>query len=218
MVQFNLPKEEYGVEGIALNKDNNAPVAGASVSLIDKASGKVLTATSDDKGVFRFSVKPNLEYMLRVEKAKYLTSNVPLSTKGMAIGVKKQNVLMEELVVGKSIKIDNVYYDQGKWDIRADAKPELDKMVVLMNENPTMEVELSSHTDSRGSDASNMTLSDKRAKSVVAYIVSKGISSSRLIAKGYGESKLLNGCINGKKCSDAEHQINRRTEFKILKM
>jgi outer membrane protein OmpA-like peptidoglycan-associated protein len=125
---------------------------------------------------------------------------------------------LEELVVGKSIKIENVYYDQGKWDIRADAKVELDKMVALMNENPTMEVELSSHTDSRGSDASNLSLSDKRAKAVVAYIVSKGIAASRMTGKGYGESKLLNNCGNGVKCSEAEHQKNRRTEFKILKI
>lgn len=217
-MQFNLTKEEYGLAGLVINKDNNAGVPGASISLINKTSGKITTAVSDDNGAFNFDVKPNNDYIIKVEKSKFMTANIPVSTKGMGIGVKKQNVMLEELVVGKSIKIDNVYYDQGKWDIRADAKPELDKMVALMNENPSMEVELSSHTDSRGSDASNMTLSDKRANSVVNYIVSKGIAGKRLIAKGYGESKLLNGCINGKKCSDAEHQTNRRTEFKILKI
>lgn len=217
-IKFNLSKEAYGIEGAVLNKDNNSPVSAAEISLVEKASGKITTTISDDKGAYNFSVKPNLEYLLRVEKQKFVTASVPFFTKGMAAGMKKQNVLLEELVVGKSIKIDNVYYDQGKWDIRADAKPELDKMVTLMNENPSMEVELSSHTDARGSDASNMTLSDNRAKSVVSYIVSKGIKNTRLVAKGYGESKLLNNCSNGVKCSDVEHQVNRRTEFKILKI
>lgn len=217
-VKFNLTKEAFGVEGIVLNKDNNSPVAGAEVSMMEKSSGKISTAVSDDKGFFSFSVKPNLEYLIRAEKQKFVTANVPLSTKGMAVGVKKQNILLEELVVGKSIKIDNVYYDLGKWDIRADAKIELDKMVTLMNENPSMEVELSAHTDSRGSDASNLALSDKRAKAVAAYIVSKGVSNARIFGKGYGETKLLNSCNNTKKCSDAEHQVNRRTEFKILKI
>ena len=218
LVTFNLAREQYGLEGTVLNKDNNAGISNAEVSLIDKATGKINTTNSDEKGSFHFDVKPNLEYILRVEKQKFVTASVPVSTAGMGIGVKKQNVLLEELVVGKSIKIDNVYYDQGKWDIRPDAKIELDKMVALMNENPSMEIELSAHTDSRGSDASNMALSDNRAKAVAAYIVSKGISSSRITGKGYGESKLLNKCGNGVKCSDADHQVNRRTEFKILKI
>lgn len=120
--------------------------------------------------------------------------------------------------IGKAIDIKPIYFDLGKHTIRTDAAAELDKIVQVMTDNPTMVIELGSHTDARGSDKSNLALSDKRAKSSAAYIVSKGIAKERVAGKGYGESKLLNNCGNGVKCSDTEHQTNRRTEFIIVKM
>ncbi|MBK6775609.1 MAG: OmpA family protein [Flavobacteriales bacterium] len=120
--------------------------------------------------------------------------------------------------IGKAIDIKPIYFDLGKHAIRKDAAAELDKIVQVMTDNPTMVIELGSHTDARGSDKSNLALSDKRAKSSAAYIVSKGIAKDRIAGKGYGESKLLNSCGNGTKCSDTEHQMNRRTEFIIVKM
>ncbi len=215
---FNLIKEDYGIEGSVLNKDNRSGIQGAIITLIEKKTKKIITTISDSKGHFNLNVEKDKEYTLRIEKSKFMTSNSDISTKDMKIGVVKKEVLMDELVVGKSIKIENVYYDVAKWNIRADAKIELDKMVELMNENPGMEVELSAHTDSQGSNASNLKLSDSRAKAVAAYIISKGITASRVTGRGYGENKLLNNCSNGVKCSEAEHQINRRTEFTILKL
>ena len=120
--------------------------------------------------------------------------------------------------VGKVIEINPIYFDLGKCNIRPDAATELDKIVSVLNDNPAMVIELGSHTDRRGSDASNLSLSDKRAKSSAAYIVSKGIPKARIQGKGYGEKKLLNRCTNGVKCSEEEHQLNRRTEFIIVKM
>jgi outer membrane protein OmpA-like peptidoglycan-associated protein len=113
--------------------------------------------------------------------------------------------------------LENIYYDFDQWSIRSDAAIELDKLVKIMNENPTIWIELGSHTDSRGKDAYNLKLSQKRAESAVQYIISKGIDKNRITAKGYGESQLLNRCANGIECNDAEHQLNRRTEFKIVK-
>ena len=120
--------------------------------------------------------------------------------------------------VGKAISVNPIYFDLGKWNIRPDAAIELDKVVNVMNENPTMEIELGSHTDSRGSDKANLALSDKRAKSSAAYIMTKGIARERIKGKGYGESKLLNDCGNNSNCKEEEHQLNRRTEFIITKM
>jgi outer membrane protein OmpA-like peptidoglycan-associated protein len=120
--------------------------------------------------------------------------------------------------VGKAISVNPIYFDLGKWNIRPDAATELDKVVTVMNENPTMEIELGSHTDSRGSDKANLALSDKRAKSSAAYIMTKGIARERIKGKGYGESKLLNDCGNNAKCKEEDHQLNRRTEFIITKM
>ncbi|HTL81170.1 MAG TPA: OmpA family protein, partial [Bacteroidia bacterium] len=118
----------------------------------------------------------------------------------------------------KPIRLENIYYDYNKWNIRPDAAVELDKLVKIMQDNPQIKIELSSHTDSRGSDSYNMKLSQKRAQSAVDYIVSKGISKDRITAKGYGESVPLNRCTNGVKCTEDEWQFNRRTEFKVTKI
>ena len=108
-----------------------------------------------------------------------------------------------------------VYFDFDKSNIRPDAAKELDKVVQVMNEYPQLLIEAGSHTDSRGKDKYNMDLSERRAKSTVDYIVSRGISLDRITYKGYGETQLVNNCTNGVKCSREEHQLNRRTEFKI---
>ena len=119
---------------------------------------------------------------------------------------------------GDVIKIDNIYYDRNKATIRPDAALELDKVVELLNKYPTMTIEMRSHTDSRATAKYNNTLSSNRAKSAVAYLKSKGIAARRMLAKGYGESKLLNQCKDGVNCTEEEHQQNRRTEIKILKL
>ncbi len=112
--------------------------------------------------------------------------------------------------------IPNILWDYNKWEIREDAKPYLDYIAKLLKDNPDLDVEISSHCDSRGSDFFNEQLSEKRARSVADYLVKKGIRRSKLISKGYGESKLLNNCDDTRECSESQHQMNRRTEFKVL--
>ena len=111
----------------------------------------------------------------------------------------------------------NVYFDFDKATIRPEAADELNTLVKLLQQHPHMKIELRTHTDSRGNDAYNLRLSQKRSEAVVKYLISKGIEKKRLVAKGYGETKLLNRCKNGMECSEEEHQVNRRTEFMILK-
>ncbi len=120
--------------------------------------------------------------------------------------------------VGKSYVFNNIYYDLDKSNIRPDAAVELDKIYLILRDNPTIKIEISSHTDSRASDEYNMALSQRRATSAVAYLVKKGISRDRMQAKGYGETQLVNKCANGVSCSEAEHQLNRRTEIKVLSL
>ena len=126
------------------------------------------------------------------------------------------NAYMDKAGCNDAIVLKVILYDLDKSFIREDAKPELDRLVQFMKDNSEVKVELSSHTDSRGSDAYNMKLSQRRAQAAVDYIISQGISKSKLIAKGYGETKLLNKCLNGVACTEAEHQINRRTEMKVI--
>lgn len=137
-------------------------------------------------------------------------------THGNEIGTFLANVELERLVLEKTFKIENIYYDFDKSYIRPDAAIELDKVVQLLEENPSISVELGSHTDARGRDAYNMSLSDRRAAAAVEYIVTQGgIAAHRLTSRGYGESQIINRCTNGVQCSEEEHQLNRRTELKI---
>ncbi|MEM1320630.1 MAG: OmpA family protein [Bacteroidota bacterium] len=138
-------------------------------------------------------------------------------TEGHQMGTLLANVELEPLALNQTIKIENIYYDLNKADIRPDAAKELDKLVNLLKNNPSLIVELGSHTDSRGRDSYNMRLSQKRAKSAVAYITEVGgIAPARIKGKGYGETKLVNRCKNDVKCSERRHQENRRTELKIV--
>ena len=111
----------------------------------------------------------------------------------------------------------NIYYDFDKSNIRPDAARVLDDLYIVLTEHPNMIIELSSHTDSRGSDSYNLKLSQQRADAAVAYLVKKGIEKYRLQPKGYGETRLVNHCENGVECSEEEHQANRRTEIMIIK-
>jgi len=165
---------------------------------------------------YDFCVVPKVEYNLKIDKENYFATSVnfkPMDDQNIEL----DKFVLEEIILDKTITLDNIYYDVGKWNIRTDAAKELDRLVSLMEDNPTIEIELSSHTDSRGGDASNLNLSVKRARSAADYIVSRGIEASRIIAQGYGETKLINDCANGINCTNEEHQENRRTEFKVLK-
>lgn len=120
--------------------------------------------------------------------------------------------------IGKAANLNPIYFDLDKSNIRPDASVELDKVVEVLKEEPNLFIELGSHTDSRANDAYNLTLSNRRSKSATDYIISKGIDPERLTSFGYGESKLVNRCGNDVSCTDEEHEMNRRTEFKIVKI
>jgi len=132
-----------------------------------------------------------------------------------AKGEKTENASLE---TGQLIELNHIYYEFDKYNIKESAKVELDKVVTLLRQYPEMEIDLNSHTDSRGTDGYNEWLSQERAKSAVNYIVSKGIDAQRVTAKGYGEGLPVNECLNTMKCSEDKHQMNRRTEFLIKNM
>lgn len=138
-------------------------------------------------------------------------------SEGFQMGSVLANIELEPARLNRTIEIENIYYDLDKYYIRADAAVELDKVVKLLKDNPAIIIELGSHTDSRGGTKHNTILSSNRAKAAVEYIVDKGgINKNRISAKGYGETKLVNKCVDGVKCSEADHQKNRRTELKIV--
>lgn len=197
------------------------PVRKAKVDL-KLPSDKVLSGVfADTAGIFTFRLSPETDYKLTAGKNGYFNKNDFVSTKG------KRNqdstyiyiyteIELERIFPEKMIVIPNIYYDYDKTVLRPESKLVLDTVFIFFQENPDLTVEIGSHTDSRGSDAYNIKLSQGRAQSVVDYLIAKGIPAERLIAKGYGETKPVNGCINNVKCSEDEHQKNRRTTFRVV--
>ncbi|MGE9311357.1 OmpA family protein [Niabella sp. CJ426] len=195
------------------------PLTGASVVLTNTVKAEQKTTHTNDKGAFIFHALQNATYSVYAKKNDYFSQTETITTlsfdRNKTLFIKLE-VCMEKTDCGKAIILKNIYYDLDKFFIREDAKPELNKLAQFMKDNPGVKVELSSHTDSRASDTYNMTLSQKRADAAVDYLVLQGIEKVRLIPVGYGERRLLNRCKDGVDCSEAEHQINRRTEIKVI--
>ncbi|MCZ4244102.1 OmpA family protein [Pedobacter punctiformis] len=208
----------FKLEGKVFDAKTNLPLENAIVSL-SQSNGSTLKVQTDPAGHYQFNLNENADYAVEAGKTNYRSAIAEdLTTKGLlASSTLKRDLFLEPIIIGKAIKLENIYYDFDKSNIRADASVELDKLVLILKENPTIWIELGSHTDSRGNDQYNQWLSQKRANSAVQYIIDRGIDKSRITAKGYGESVLLNNCSNGIKCTEAAHQLNRRTEFKITK-
>ena len=214
-VLLELDKYDYGAEGIVMHGETMAPLTGVKVGLYDANDKLIQDLTTAADGKYTFSLEPEKDYRIKVEKEGFFKQSARISTKGKTSTVIRTDFKLFPLDVGTVVRLDNIYYDLAKWAIRPDAAKELDKLVQTLNDNPTVTIELSSHTDCRGKDPYNMDLSSKRAKSAVEYLIKQGIANERLTSKGYGETKPVETC-DCKKCTEDEHQRNRRTEFKVL--
>ena len=205
------------LKGNVVECNTTVGIQGVDIKLRDKLNAGQKNTLSDVKGEFIFHLKQASTYALNGNKDGYFSNEVELTTNGED---RNKSLFIDfEMCVnpcGQAIKLDNIIFNLGKWDILPAARPDLDYVVKLMQDNPTIKVEMSSHTDSRGSDQYNQELSQKRAQSSVDYLMSKGVSRARLIARGAGESELLNRCADGVTCEENEHTINRRTEFKVV--
>ena len=216
---------QKNIKGIVKDAKTKAIIADAKVILSDKVMKEVSTDLSKTDGTFTFE-KVNCNdshYYLRGEKEKYETAEVNVT-------VGKDEVVYEILLnprevaikkgmdLAKVFEIKEIKFDYNKANIRPDAEVELTKIVEVMREYPKMKIDIRSHTDSRGADSYNLKLSDRRAKATLEWIVKQGIDRKRLKAKGYGETRLVNGCSNGVPCTEEEHQENRRSEFIVVAM
>ncbi len=207
-------------DGQVKEKFTGKIVSGALVELYNADTNELLNSvTVDDSGTFIFDLECNTKYKLVGVKKYYKTGYALFETQQGDMSVPLiLEVESEFKEVGDKqiIRINPIYFDYDKDVIRPDAALELDKVVDIMRKYPSLKVEGQSHTDSRGRDSYNLSLSSRRAKSTVDYIIRKGISPSRIYARGYGETQLNNRCSNGVKCSDVEHQQNRRTDFVVF--
>lgn len=193
------------------------PLANATVTIESDCGENIKTITTDQDGNYSTVLRPECCYIIKAEKAEYMTNAKSLCTKNISKAEKlKADIQLKSIYDGKAIALENIYYDFGKADLREDASTGLNELYELLKFNKEVLVEIGSHTDSRGTSKMNENLSQRRAQSVVNWLIAKGIPQNTLVARGYGESMLVNNCADGVKCTEEEHQLNRRTEFKLM--
>jgi outer membrane protein OmpA-like peptidoglycan-associated protein len=207
-------------ENKVLNKDTNLPIEGATLFLLNKTDGKVYIAKTDKEGRYTFKIPDAKQVIVKAMVKGF--SNYCLPSKAISITQPKDTVQkastdfsLEKLKINYAWKLPTIYYALDKSDLSLLATPILDSLINILQKH-SISVEISSFTDSRGSKEYNYQLSVRRSESVINYLTSHGVDSTRLIAKGYGETKLLNRCSDGVRCSEDDHKVNRRTEVKVL--
>jgi outer membrane protein OmpA-like peptidoglycan-associated protein len=217
-LRHNDPR--FTLRGVVINSATGKPLEGVRVKNANQTTGKEQEVITGPNGEFFFQLTQNSDFKVSGSKAKWLsTETADVTTKGLDRSKElyvRLSLNMQEPTADAVIRLNKIFYAYDKCDIRPVSAAKLDRLIKLMNDYPDMVIELGSHTDARGSDEYNAKLSQCRADAAVQYLLSKGIARSRLTAKGYGESKLTNECGNGVECTDARHEENRRTEFRII--
>ncbi len=228
-----MKKNMCGLIGTVTEKGTTKPIDNVKVSIVNNATGEEKDFITDGSGGFKDPLTgipcPGgmIDYSFKFEKEGYFPKEVDFKYRITKPGIVNLNEFMKALDltpiktgvdVVEVCKIGDILFDFNKSNIRPDAAAELDKLVACMKNFPNMKIEIGSHTDCRGKDSYNRRLSDKRAKSSMRYVISQGISDERIFGKGYGEDRLIEKCESCYKCTEEEHQANRRTEFRIVGM
>ena len=234
--RFNLPEKEYVLDGVVT--DNKKQILGDAIVRIVGTNGANVKIRTKKDGTFMYKVEPNVDYALLATCKGFLNQKNVLSTQGLKDS-KTFKIAFLLTPVGKPIPINNIFYEFGKWTLTQESETALGGLVKTMKDNPNITIEIASHTDMIGSIEANQTLSEKRAQSVVDFLIKSGISSERLTSKGYGKSMpvtvdanlvvtypfLKEGAVLDETyvkslSSDQQelaNKINRRTEFRVVK-
>lgn len=235
---FEMPPLLFSITGLVRDEKTGQPVEGAAVQLIASDGANMQTETGA-AGDFKFTLRPEVDYIFLASKKGYLNGKEKETTRGQD---KSRDFMatIQLTPIDRPIELPNIFYDFGKWDLRPESMVSLDRLVETLNDNPNVTIELMSHTDSRDTEEFNLDLSQKRAQSVVDYLIAKGIAADRLTARGYGETNpkvvdqeimenapfLRSGAtlneqyinsLASEEQKEIAHQINRRTEFRVLR-
>ena len=210
------------ISGTVRDKISNELLVGATIKVIDENNEEIYTTITDSHGNYKLSIDchqgnfvralmegfvPEEEYLAKSDgKPQIIDFYLERDTVNAGFG--------DDLA--KLLQLSTIYFDFNKYNIRKDSEIEVEKVIAAMEKYPSLKIKVNSHTDSRGRDSYNLWLSQKRAESTVNYMIAKGIAESRLTSEGFGETKLINQCANGVKCSDKDHELNRRSEFIII--
>ncbi|MEP1489585.1 MAG: OmpA family protein [Algibacter sp.] len=212
------------IEGVVSDPVTNEPIANATVTLLDQDNNQIVVLESDENGHYEINIDRDTDYIINVKKEGYEESRIPVTSKGVDNKVTSitADIVLTPIpeVIEPITELYPIYFDFNKSAIREDGTVELDRIVgLMMTTYPNMVIKIESHTDSRGSAKYNYKLSVERANSTYKYLVSKGVDASRITEyNGYGEEKLANKCDGTINCTEEQHQLNRRTQFIVIKM
>ena len=212
------PLTRSRVRGVVVNERDGRPIEGVTVRLRNECDNTQVEYVTGPSGSYTFDLTEGCDYTLIASKPAFGTNTNKIKRLPRKAKPKELSADLRLLSVGDVVTIDNIYYDLDQYSLRPDATRELDKLVATMRRYPSLIIEIRSHTDSRGDAARNKGLSLERAQQVANYLVSKGISRRRMSVIGMGESQLVNNCTDGVICTEAEHQRNRRTEFRVVEI
>lgn len=221
LTELNAPKFSCleTIQGIVRNSKNNKPLLNTSVKIYND-NIELETVLTNNEGFYSFKVNCKKNYKIVATKQHFKQQIKNLDA--------NSNLIVDLLLTPEEndhfinvrnqmmLNIDPIYFDLGKANIKSESEKELQKVADIMNKYPQLIIQIKAHTDSRGRDDYNYILSDKRANSVLIWLLEKGINRQRILAIGFGEEQLINDCKNGVKCTEEEHLANRRTEFVIL--
>lgn len=219
------------LSGIVTDAETRMSLTNVEVSIFDKDMNLLSSTKTDTAGSYSLPINCNEQYIIRAQKSMYGNTEVDFASSNdfefkhnqpiqLRLGDQELGVVKAKVGddLGKLLQLKPIYFDFNKSFIRPDAEIELQKVIAVMREYPNMEIDVRSHTDSRAPYNYNINLSTRRNKSTIQYLINKGgILSTRLTGKGYGETQLTNGCADGIDCTEEEHQLNRRSEFIIVK-
>ncbi|GAA4107666.1 OmpA family protein [Aquimarina addita] len=215
---------EITLTGVVTDKDTGDLLAGTKVSIYDSSNNLLKSYVVGPDAFYSHKVKCGSKYFVRAEKEEYATGeelvNTPEETKTLETPLLLEKKIKSAKIgddLGKILALSPIYFDFDQSYIRSDAAVELAKVIEVLEQYPDMKIDIRSHTDSHGDDSYNLWLSEQRAKSTIKYMVDKGIDANRLSGKGYGESQGVNDCGNESNCTKDEYQLNRRSEFIIVK-
>lgn len=207
------------IKAALVDKESKQPIQNVTITVLDAQFQVVQQLSSTDGTIAINEVSCDKNYFIRLEAPNYQTKEIALLKSTDVPTVYELELNQKPIATGddlaKLIGIKMVYFDLDKWNIRPDAAYELEKIALILEENPTIKIAIRAHTDSRQTAAYNAKLSERRAQSILAWLVQRGIASTRLSGRGYGESQLTNRCSDGISCSEEEHQANRRSEFVV---
>ncbi|WP_405413594.1 OmpA family protein [Maribacter sp. Asnod1-A12] len=210
------------VSGTVRDKISNEVLVGATVKVIDENNEELLSVITDSDGSYNLELDCNKGNFVRALMEGYVPFEEYIGVSDGKPKIIDFYLERDNITAGfgddlaKLLQLSTIYFDFDKYNIREDSEVEIEKVIAAMEKYPSLRIKVNAHTDSRGTDTYNLWLSNKRAESTVNYMIKKGISKDRLISEGFGETKLLNECSDGVKCSASKHDVNRRSEFIIL--